>query len=122
MLQHTPFCSQSRSRLQSVGRRTCFSVSLLPLGALLEHPLACLYAFSLWLVLLYPCMHACMCECRYASCQVHPGPVLDLQLLSDCSITVSSAKAAVTTPGGFTRAAVALDPAVRAEGCVGLAE
>jgi hypothetical protein len=49
---------------------------------------------------------------RYASFQVHPSGVVDLQLLGDCAITVSGSKAAVTTAGGFTRAAVTLDPAV----------
>ena len=46
--------------------------------------------------------------------------MLDLQLLSDCAISVSSSRAAVTTAGGFTRAAVTLDATVcRGYGCVG---
>ncbi|KAF8066299.1 Pan2 [Scenedesmus sp. PABB004] len=45
---------------------------------------------------------------RYASWQAHEGPVLDLQLLGDCAISVSAARAALTTSGGHTRAAAVL--------------
>lgn len=45
---------------------------------------------------------------RFASWQAHPSAVLDLTLLSDCAVSVSSSRAALCTNGGYTRAAANL--------------
>lgn len=72
-------------------------------------PLSPSLSYYGFLLLLLPMLLMLLCvDLRYASWQCHPSAVLDLQLLSDCAISVSSSRVALTTNGGYTRAAANL--------------